>query len=354
MRKRALKISIAAIFAALVVTLPLAGYLQKVYAAHQPQDMPKAGAEALTTTEKDQVDLAVTVYNSNVALVRDMRQIHFSAGRFPPQIRRRRRLHQSRHRPFPLAHRRRQAQRGRAELRIRPPRSAKAPAKIRGPRSHARPRGKRRRLHKMGRNQSPLLADNNGPVWKVGDEIVTGMTADSYRFPDLPGNLYSRPTLVWTLDNRGSNAQKVEASYLTSNMSWSADYVLTVTRDEKSADLDGWVTLANNSGVAYDNAKLQLVAGEIHQVTPVVTMEAMGQAVKTMQRAGSAAISARSVFGVPPLLARAPHFHPEQRIKANQPAHRHRHPRRKISLGRRTALLLPQSARHRQRHPRSR
>ncbi|MGA6956777.1 MAG: DUF4139 domain-containing protein, partial [Candidatus Acidiferrales bacterium] len=96
---------------------------------------------------------------------------------------------------------------------------------------------------------------------------------DSYRFPDLPGNLYSRPTLVWMLDNCGANAQKVEASYLTSNMSWSADYVLTVTRDEKAADLDGWVTLSNNSGVAYDNAKLQLVAGEIHQVTPVVAQD---------------------------------------------------------------------------------
>ena len=96
-----------------------------------------------------------------------------------------------------------------------------------------------------------LLSDNNGPVWKIGDEIVTGMSADSYRFPDLPGNLYSRPTLVWTLENRGADAQRVEASYLTGNMNWSADYVLTVGRDEKSADLDGWVTLVNNSGAAY-------------------------------------------------------------------------------------------------------
>src|SRR6204780_321626 len=83
-----------------------------------------------------------------------------------------------------------------------------------------------------------LLSDNNGPVWKIGDEIVTGMSADSYRFPDLPGNLYSRPTLVWTLDNRGANAQKVEASYLTNNMNWSADYGLTVGRDERSAGFD--------------------------------------------------------------------------------------------------------------------
>ncbi len=56
---------------------------------------------------------------------------------------------------------------------------------------------------------------------------------------------------MWTLDNRGAAAQKVEASYLTDNMNWNADYVLTVARDEKTADLDGWVTLVNNSGAAY-------------------------------------------------------------------------------------------------------
>jgi hypothetical protein len=109
-----------------------------------------------------------------------------------------------------------------------------------------------------------LLADNNGgTVWKIGDEIVTN--AQPLSFPDLPGNLYSRPTLVWTLENRGPESQKVEASYLTNNMNWSADYVLTVGREEKTADLDGWVTLVNNSGAAYDNAKLQLVAGTVHR-----------------------------------------------------------------------------------------
>ncbi len=113
-----------------------------------------------------------------------------------------------------------------------------------------------------------LLADNNGPVWKIGDEIVTGMPVESYRFPDLPENLYSKPTLVWLLENSGAKAQRVEASYLTNNMSWNADYVLTVSRDDKAADLDGWVTLNNNSGTGYKNAKLQLVAGELHRVQP--------------------------------------------------------------------------------------
>ena len=124
-----------------------------------------------------------------------------------------------------------------------------------------------------------LLADNAGPVWKIGNEIVTGMAADSYRFPDLPENLYSRPTLVWTLDNRGADAQRVEASYLASSMNWNADYVLTVGRDEKGADLDGWVTLTNNSGAAYSNARLQLVAGQLHRTQPPMRAKAMAGAL---------------------------------------------------------------------------
>jgi len=92
------------------------------------------------------------------------------------------------------------------------------------------------------------------------------MNADHIRFPELPENLYSRPTLLWELENKGAQRHKVEASYLATNLSWSADYVLTVGRDDKSADLDGWVTLVNNSGAAFKNAKLQLVAGDLHRL----------------------------------------------------------------------------------------
>ncbi len=49
-----------------------------------------------------------------------------------------------------------------------------------------------------------LLSYNSGPVWRIGNEIVTGLHADHIRFPELPDNLYSRPTLVWTLQNGGA------------------------------------------------------------------------------------------------------------------------------------------------------
>jgi hypothetical protein len=279
---RTRKVSGTAILMAFFVATLLAGYSRRAHAAGDQKEEAVAKSPALSTTEKDQVDLAVTVYNSNLALVRDVRQIHLSAGVFP--------LHfedvaasinpatvhfHSLSEPAKLS-----VVEQNYEYDLLEP--AKLLQKYVGREVTLVRAEKDAGSTRWVETKALLLSDNNGPVWKIGDEIVTGMSADSYRFPDLPGNFYSRPTLVWTLDNRGANTQKVEASYLTENMSWKADYVLTVTRDEKAADLDGWVTLTNNSGVAYGNAKLQLVAGEIHQVAPLKALESMGKAVRTM------------------------------------------------------------------------
>ncbi len=112
-----------------------------------------------------------------------------------------------------------------------------------------------------------LLSNNNGqPVWQIGGELVTGMQSDRLIFPQLPENLIAHPTLVWLLENNGGRAQTLEASYLTSGVTWKADYVLTLSQDEKTADLNGWVTIDNRSGASYKNANLQLVAGELNRV----------------------------------------------------------------------------------------
>ena len=117
--------------------------------------------------------------------------------------------------------------------------------------------------------KATLLSDNDSkPVWKVGDQIVTGIGHDRIIFPDLPPNLYSKPTLIWLLTNRQAGAQTVEASYLTDDMNWNADYVLTLGATEKTADLNSWVTVTNNSGAEFRNAQLQLVAGAVNVVQP--------------------------------------------------------------------------------------
>src|SRR5690242_8017881 len=82
--------------------------------------------------------------------------------------------------------------------------------------------------------KATLLANNNGPVWKIGNDIVTGGYSESYRFPEVPANLYERPTLLMSLENSGSAKQQVETSYLANSLSWNSDYVLTVGRDDKA------------------------------------------------------------------------------------------------------------------------
>jgi hypothetical protein len=117
------------------------------------------------------------------------------------------------------------------------------------------------------RQEQAILLSTNGPVWKIGDEIVTSIHPDGYRFPELPGRLYSRPTLVWTLKNARAGEHRLNVSYLAERLNWSADYVLNLTRDGAKGSLEGWVTLDNNSGTSFDNAELSLVAGQVHRAT---------------------------------------------------------------------------------------
>ena len=112
--------------------------------------------------------------------------------------------------------------------------------------------------------QAKLLADNpGGPVWEVNGQVLTGLRVDHYVFPAVPRNLYSQPTLVWLLENRDGAARDVTVSYLTDGITWSADYALTIARDGKTASLEGRAALANDSGLTYPNAELQLMAGQV-------------------------------------------------------------------------------------------
>jgi hypothetical protein len=116
--------------------------------------------------------------------------------------------------------------------------------------------------------QATLLSNNGGQVWRINGQIVINPSnIAEMRFPDLPRNLVATPTLVWDLDNRESAAQTVEASYLTAGMNWRADYVLLVDAADAKGDLQGWVTLTNGSGATFEDARLQLVAGDVNRVS---------------------------------------------------------------------------------------
>ena len=107
-----------------------------------------------------------------------------------------------------------------------------------------------------------LLSVNDGPVYEIDGDIYLGHPGDVV-LPEMPENLIAKPTLVWVLDNKGTD-HEVEVTYLTNGMSWKADYVLTLDKDWKQVDVAGWVTLMNQSGAPYRNAQLKLVAGAVN------------------------------------------------------------------------------------------
>ena len=259
------KISAVAVFATGAAILYPAMRGNKVYAAQEKESARRSAGDP-STSLSDQTDLNVTVYNSNIALIRDVRNLALPSGTFrlkfmdiaatvnPATVHFR-----SLNEPEKLS-----VIEQNYEYDLLEP--AKLLHKYVGKEVTLVRTYQDSGTTKHEEIKATLLSDNNGPVWRIGNDIVTGMFAESYRFPEVPANLYDRPTLLMSLENSGAKKQQVEASYLANNLSWNADYVLTVARDDKNADLDGWVTVVNNSGTAFHNARLQLVAGELNRV----------------------------------------------------------------------------------------
>jgi hypothetical protein len=131
--------------------------------------------------------------------------------------------------------------------------------------------------------EARILSMAGGLVLKIGDRIETQYPGRVV-FDRIPARLRARPTLVLSLESPEAAAREVELSYLTGGLAWKADYVAELSVDETTMDLSGWVTLTNTSGSGYRDAKLQLVAGEVNQVQPMLEKE-----MRTMEMAADAA-----------------------------------------------------------------
>jgi len=114
-------------------------------------------------------------------------------------------------------------------------------------------------------SKAELLSTNEGQVYRIGDKIYLDPPGRVV-LPKVPENLVARPTLVWGLQNERSGQHRLDVSYLTRGLSWKANYVLVVESKASKANLNGWVTLNNQSGATYQNAKLTLVAGDVNRV----------------------------------------------------------------------------------------
>jgi hypothetical protein len=233
------------------------------------------------STLGDQQSVAVTIYNENLALVKDQRRVSFEPGRnrlalreVSGQMRPETALLRSLSHPGALT-----------LLEQNFDFDLLTPAKL-----LEKYVGRDVRIVKThpttgaeSIETARVLAATSGVVLRIGDRIETGLPGRIV-YDGVPANLRDRPTLVSELDAARGGAQMVELSYLTGGLSWKADYVAELNEKDTALDLNGWVTLTNQSGTAYPNAKLQLVAGDVNRVrdemrASAVAMRAMAAEV---------------------------------------------------------------------------
>ena len=250
------------------------------------QQRPQQVTQAKSTNEQRE-EVGITVYNQNFGLVREVRTVDLAAGRtalefrdvseqIEPQTVAIKGLGQSLHVL---------EQNYRYDL--------LSPQKL-----LEKYVGKKVKIYRWNEHtgkddvyDAEVLSVANGTVMRVNGEITYDFPG-RIAFPEIPQNLIAKPTLVWLVDSSGK--QKVEVTYLTRNLGWSADYVLTINDADTAGDLVGWVTLNNTTGTTYENAKLKLVAGDVQRIHEFARRGAMD--VPAATATGGSAFHEESFF----------------------------------------------------------
>lgn len=117
---------------------------------------------------------------------------------------------------------------------------------------------------------------NGGTIIRTDDGKIVLNPDGQASLEKMPEGLHPKPTLNWLLNSDVAGAQDVEISYIANDIGWKADYVALVNKNDSALDLSGWVTLNNNSGATYNNAKLTLMAGDVRRVQQPAYSRAVG------------------------------------------------------------------------------
>ena len=245
------------------------------------------------STLTDQQSVAITIYNESLALVKDQRRIAFDAGRNRIALRE----VSGRMRPETALLRSLSHPGSLALLEQNFDFDLLTPAKLLE--KYVGRQVKVFRINQKSGEESfeiaTVLAANGGVVMRIGDRIETGLPGRIV-YDGVPANLRDRPTLVSELDAARGGLQTVELSYLTGGLSWKADYVAELNAADNALDLNGWVTLTNQSGTAYPNAKLQLVAGDVNRVRDELRLAAKSGAMRESAAAPASQMAQEALF----------------------------------------------------------
>jgi hypothetical protein len=225
--------------------------------------LARAAEDEKTTTLKDQRQVALTIYNQDLALIKDSRTVNLGQGDNALAWR----DVSARIRPETALLRNPTQQEGFRLIEQNFDFDLLTPQKL-----LEKYVGRKLRVIKTAPNtgietseEATLLSANGGAVLQFADRIESHPPG-RLAYKALPDNLRDRPTLVIRLETTNAGQQDLELSYLTGGLSWKADYVGELSADDTRLDLNGWVTLTNQSGTRYPNARLQLVAGDVNRV----------------------------------------------------------------------------------------
>ena len=240
-----------------------------------------AGAAPVKITAAEQRDVMITVYNGNLGLVKDVREVRLDPGLIETHF-------------MDVA-----AQIDPTSVLLR---SLTDPTGLKileqnyeydllsSEKLMEKYVGRKVRLYQSnGTFQEATLLSTRGPVYDINGQIHMGHFG-SVVLPALPENLVSKPTLAWLLRNPRPAPQRVEASYLTAGISWKSDYVMLINAADSRADLTGWVTINNQSGATYRDAALKLVAGDINRAA---SRDDSRRAMEMAAKAASPAVADR-------------------------------------------------------------
>lgn len=145
------------------------------------------------------------------------------------------------------------------------------------------------------RERARILSTNGGIVLQYRDRIETSLRGHLI-FPAAPKNFRDRPTLDLDLASTIGGSPVLDLSYITRGLTWRADYVGVVAADDSRMELNGLVTLSNNSGASYDNARLQLVAGNVNVAQVPVALKEIARTTSDVYSVNGARVSEESYF----------------------------------------------------------
>ena len=151
--------------------------------------------------------------------------------------------------------------------------------------------------------EAELLSNRGSKIYRIGEEIFLGHPGHIV-LPEVPEDFTIKPQLLWAYNNKNSGDQKIEVTYLTRGMSWKADYILFIDKEDAAASIDCWATINNNAGVSYKNSKVRIIAGEVRQEAPRAMKTArfamdMAQASSFNESAGEKPFFEYHIYDVP-------------------------------------------------------